>query len=572
MLTRGRVRPATLIAGLVVLLFLLSRFLFLDADLPDFRLSEYSPIDEFAYAVPAFNLYHYGTWTHQLAPWAPVEGWPMNIVQNVLTALTMAVGGYTYMGLRASSVIFALLAFAFIWRISAATAREAVTDRLVSDRTGRLLVAFSVSLLLVDFGSIASARAIEPTISRLAAVGLVVWAVERGWFLSRDQSTSRAAVFGLVCAAAVWLVYIYNLFLLPGALIALIACTFRTGGVRRTIVQAGAFALGAAISTAAYFGAVALVYGQNPADWYRVWIAGYSGSERFGGLSITNVASMLDANLFRFDGPLLLLVLLGLPIFLWWTAQSKRPWALLTVSLLALFILQSAAVADYPYRKFLIVTVFAVPIAITAILRGASYWHWLRARPPRLILGAVYAVLVVIVFVEHLVSTNLGAPLTRLIELAAVLFVAGSAAFLIAPRFLRTPIAAILAVTILLPLAYVDWREIYHRPTYTYRDALIASGQVLNGHVTAGDLSFAMQLYNTSTPVLEGYVYGLTREEYNSDVVRAFTDGHASWLFAYTRPAIRAHWEAEGFRLVETYSIKLPNGWLMGRYAYGPKT
>ena len=102
--TRGVSSSWTLVAWLVVVAaFLVTRFAFLDRDLPPWNLAMYQPIDESAYTIPAFNLHHYGTWTHQDVPWVPLEGSPMNVLQSLVTSWTLGLD-WTYWGFRASSV------------------------------------------------------------------------------------------------------------------------------------------------------------------------------------------------------------------------------------------------------------------------------------------------------------------------------------------------------------------------------------------------------------------------------------------------------------------------------------
>jgi hypothetical protein len=545
--------------------------MYLDADLPDFRISEYSPIDEFFYTLPAFNLLHYVTWTHQLAPWAPVEGWPMNIVQNVVAALTMFFGGYSYWGLRASSVLFALVGFVAIWRLIRSAAQSAVLEGATLARSALVIEGLAVALLLVDFGSLVAARGIEPTVSRFAVIGLLIWSVHRGWLLQPNQGIARSVAFGLIASIAVWFVYIYNLFLLPAVAVALVVCVHRRGSIRRTIAHIAGFMLGAALGTAGYFGIVAVLYNETPLDWYRVWIGAYSNSSRVEGFSFANLASMLDANSFRFDAPLLLLFLLGIPVFVWWTARARRPWAVLILAMLGCFALQSAAVADYPYKKFLILIIFALPIVATGLLRFGQFLRWLRADRRAFVLALIYAAIVVAVWAKHyFIGFRIPADprTTSLVQIAAGLVIAGGMAYALGPRRFRPALVLGLAVTSLVPMAYLDWHQIYGHPTFTYRDSLVAAGRVIDGETTAGDYSLAMQLYNTSTPVLPGYVYGLTNQQYLADVVRAFRERRASWLFADAGSVGRTRWEPRGFVLVETYPIKLPNGEKLGRYAF----
>ena len=93
-----------------IVLFLATRLFLLDRDVPPWPLAYYQPIDEFAYVLPAFNLHHYGTWTHQETPYVPVEGLPLNVLQTVVAAVGVALS-WTYWGLRTSSVLFGLVGF-----------------------------------------------------------------------------------------------------------------------------------------------------------------------------------------------------------------------------------------------------------------------------------------------------------------------------------------------------------------------------------------------------------------------------------------------------------------------------
>ena len=304
--------------------FLVTRLPNLDADVPDWSLTQYSPIDEFAYTVPAFNLHHYGTWVHQAAPWAPVEGPPMNVVQNVAAAASMQLVGYDYWGLRTSSVLFGLIAFL---ALIAVVKRQAADARRVEGVSAKLALAVTLAavvLLLADFSSLLSARIIEPTVTRLAAATVVVYLVSRGTFLGDRQGLLRSGVFGAVVGAAVVFVYIYNLFLLPAALITLACWAYRSGGRSALVRHSIAFIVGVAVVTIGYFVLVYLVYGQTPIEWYRVWIGSFGNSSRTTGLSLAKVLSILDANVFRLDPAFLGLFLVSLPVFAWGIAPADR--------------------------------------------------------------------------------------------------------------------------------------------------------------------------------------------------------------------------------------------------------
>jgi len=119
-------------------------------------------------------------------------------------------------------------------------------------------------------------------------------------------------------------------------------------------------------------------------------------------------------------------------------------------------------------------------------------------------------------------------------------------------------------------LLYADAAFIYRHATFTYRDAQIQVRPVVDGQQTAGGWSFGMQLYNTSRPVVNGYFYGMSRSDYERNVVRMFAEGRASSLFEYVDDETRTQLESLGFRVADTYDILLPRGQILGRYVFAP--
>ena len=131
-MSRTPTRAVIVKAGLAVAFlgaFALTRLVSLDRDLPPWELAQYQPIDEVAYTVPAFNLVHYGAWAHRAAPYAPVEGSPMNVVQSIGAALTLEID-WSYPAFRASSVLFALVAALAMLAVVRDIGRRMRTERL----------------------------------------------------------------------------------------------------------------------------------------------------------------------------------------------------------------------------------------------------------------------------------------------------------------------------------------------------------------------------------------------------------------------------------------------------------
>jgi hypothetical protein len=558
----------------IVIAFLVTRLPYLDADIPVWELTQYSPIDEFGYTVPAFNLVHYGTWVHQAAPWAPVEGLPMNVVENVAAAISMSSVGYDYWGLRASSIAFGLLAFLCM---AAIVRRQVVEAQRVAGVPSWLALAVTsgaVVLLLADFSFILSARIIEPTVTRLAVAAAVVYLVSRGMFLGERHGLMRSGAFGVVIGAAVIFVYIYNLFLLPAALASVAWWAFRSGGWSTVARQATAFLVGVLAIWAIYFALVLGIYGQTPLDWYRVWIGSFAGSARASGISIDKALTVLNGNIFRLDPTFLGLFLASLPVFVWSLVRRPSPTGVLIGSGLIFLVAQTAVVADYPARKGLMLLPFALPIAMTGILLLGPFREWLGMRRWRLMAAGVWLVVALAI---TLLETPLrpvpahGTVLAMIVAGAGVVGVVAIAIVAVARRIgIVLPAMATIGLAVLAPLLYADAAFVYRHATFTYRDAQVEVRPVIDGQLTAGGWSFGMQLYNTSRPVVNGYFYGMSRSDYEHNVVRMFAEGRASSLFAYVNAGTRSHLESLGFRLVDTYDILLPRGQILGRYVFAP--
>jgi len=238
---------------------------------------------------------------------------------------------------------------------------------------------------------------------------------------------------------------------------------------------------------------------------------------------------------------------------------------------LATFVVQAGFVADYPARKFLAILAVVVPIVAAAALDLGAFRAWAIERRWRqaALLGWLAAT-VAITLLEIRFR-----PFGGLIGLSITIAAGVGSAAIVALTLLRgravTAIATTaLALAMLVPIVGADVRFVFRNPAFTYRDAQIAVAPVVNGTTTAGGLSFGMQLYNSSRPVLHGYFFGMTRSEYEQDVVRMFAEGGASSLFDYVDDTPRMRWEALGFSVVETYDITLPRGRVLGRYVFDP--
>ena len=590
---RAPVPTWTLVTGFAaVAAFLVTRFAFLDRDLPPWNLAMYQPIDESAYTIPAFNLHHYGTWTHQDVPWVPLEGSPMNVVQSLVTSWTLALD-WTYWGFRASSVLFGLVAFLAILATARHLVRQAQDERLDLPFPGAAILGAVVLLLLVDFSFLMGGRVVEATIPRLAEVALLLWLVARGTFLGPGHSAARSVALGLLTGLAVGFGYIYNAFMLPGVLLAVgVWAWSRTSrrDVVRHVVLAGA---GMALAIGLYFGWVYLVYGHSPGAWYDTWLSTYRVAGRAATFDLAGLWDLVLGNIFRLDRPLMALSLITLPVFAWWARRSRDPLAITVLALAVAFAAQATVQSDYPQRKMLLLLVFAVPVAVGGLLRLHDFSAWAAAGRARLGAWVAWVGLVTLGTLAlaiprgwnavHRWLDALNPPATSEVMYhvgsIGTLLVGGAIVGLAAlvvmiAGWRRPPVARVAGIVLLLammgPLLAIDRRYVFTHVTTDYRDAMVSVGALPDAAVTAVD-GHAMQLYNDSESVLQGNVFGMTIPEYEAAVVRYFAEGRARWMFAYAGDAGIARWAPLGFRLVETYPMRLPKGRVLGRYEYvGP--
>lgn len=194
---------------LLGLVFMLTRLLFLDADLPPYGIAFYSPIDEGVYGELALNYINYGT----IDPNQVLNGLQFKItgqmINNVMGNLAVWVGlvtlGDNYYGFRVPYVVVNLINTGlFILILN--TLRKVYGKNVKNDVTALLAV---VTYVVFDFIFIMSGRVVEPSAIRTIFVltaFLIVLCV-RNYVL-------KGLALGIVIGVAIAFVYLTNTFLL----------------------------------------------------------------------------------------------------------------------------------------------------------------------------------------------------------------------------------------------------------------------------------------------------------------------------------------------------------------------
>lgn len=496
--------------------------------MPRYSISQLQPIDEFFYAIPAFNLFHHGSLTYQLVPYVSTDGQPINLLQTVLTFLTLSIFGNNYYGMRLASVLAGVVVFVLLFVML----RRVLTSGSNSAKGWAIQAMPLVCLvyLVSDFSFNLAARAADPAISRMLAMVLVAFVVSV-WPVRGVPSTWRGFALGFIGAAAFVYVYAYNAFIIPAVLVALMVEALPWGwrGIARQVI---AGAVGVLVAILSYAGVIYATYGESLLDFYRINIAPFRARLSIHDLIAlipVNFTSFFSTNLFRYDLPILVAFLLALPVFAHRVFKERSSLGIVTASLLVFLGLQSLIAADNGYRRLVVLDPLVVLVVGMAVVNIHQFAASLRSNRLAATATALYIVLAT-VGLYHIIQRQGSAVGPRFEVLSAVcllVLVAALGALMLSRR--RNTIfvvAAIAAVT--LPGAALTAQDVFLDATFHYRDAMVAAAPLLNGQITAGEFSYAFRLYNTSEPFLAvnpSWYSARVRLKYNSDLTRLFAEG-----------------------------------------------
>lgn len=433
-------------------LFLVSRLAFLEADVPRYDVTGYSPVDEFYYNQLAFEVRERTPTLLNFDMDQDLES--RNLAQAYLTALTLGLFGDNYYGVRLPSVLAGLAVFVF-WL------------RLILRRFGLAAAILFGLLLLTDFGFILSNRVAEPTIIRLLATSLVLWYVLKAPAASRPR---MMLTLGFLTAIAWLFVYPTNIFLVPAGFL---VCLMLAPAGRRA-AAAGKYALGGIAGTVLFAAVVLLTFSwtslRDGLD-YAVILYGnrVAADQTIAGITIPfflyNVYLYRAASYFRLSlyfqaFTLLVLALAGVALVQvarssGWCALKKR-WSdariedKVVLIYFASFFALTVVINDYPYRKLALAFPFILYVLFLAIEAISA----LRIR------GALH--------------------------------------------LRRLALAGLIPVVVMAALHSFDL--IYARPAYAYRDAM-RSLRALDREYVIGGLSTVFRGYNGYRTYLKPYMY-----------------------------------------------------------------
>lgn len=573
----GKLTPAILL-GLLIL-FLISRFVYLDRDLPSSVICSYIAIDELYYTEPAFNLYHYGETIHNIVPFVQERLEPRNILENIMTFFPLSFLGNNYYGLRSASVLAALIIFILLFLIL----RKIINNNIRGEngqelKTRSYLLYFIMAYLLCDFSFLMAGRVAEPTIFRMLAMVILIYIASLP-FLAGNLECSRYSLFlGFLSFAAVVFVYIYNTFVFCAFALSVFIWAYKSG-LKNAVKQLIFFLIGSALCFLVYQWFINAVYHCSILEAYQFLIPyqnrmglGAGPADRIGSY-LVNIIFLFLTNIFRFNIIFLFIFLLSLPIFIRKIKAEYNNFDILIFNLVLFLILQSIVINDYPLRKLIIL----FPLAVIVITTGYTYFtehreEFIHTGPGRQFINrsgvaaGIISLLVTALYLSPRLAGESISVVGDFMYLNCGIFIAISITLLVAylsAAYIPKAVIISCMILMLLPSIYLDGKYVYFNRTYYFRDAMIAMGESVNGQITAGGCSFGFRLYNESIPVLDFYSTKNSTEKrllFDNNFDRIFAEGIGTCSIAYTddnpdAPVGSDYMDQHGLKLAEKFEL-----------------
>ncbi len=565
-LLRNNDKKRYLILALLTILFILTHIIYLESDLPFVGITLYYQVDEMYYNNGAFNTYHYGNPVQQLVSFLPPDDVPTRIVPELFTLLGLLLFGNNYYGLRMPSLFAAVLVFALLSSIivnafrqknQSLMAMEAHTSgNLFANGTFRmqLMVFFTLLMyMLTDFAFLNASRISEPTIIRMLVMTIFIYACSQMKPAS-FRSVKAIFILGFLASCAVLFVYIYNLFIY--AALALLVFFYNYIEDRRIPIKViFLFILGTLAGIGLFSAVSSLLFEQSIIDYFAV-MAPFS-SRLASGVSdtsfihnlIRNFAGIFITNFFRYNPAILFIFLIALPPFLYKAYSEKQVLDVFASLLLGFLFFQTLVINDYMFRKLIILMPLVIIVIFEAFIIRKEFAAQLTKSKMKYRAFRYYWLIFTSFAVMFSFALSIWpAALQTMVVLPEDVSIINIAVFIIVFMLitgyfwnrLDRSLLIMSLILLLIPNIYMDYKYVYSRPTFHFKEIMVDMGQYTNDNITAGGFSYAFRLYNTSIPVLDSYSYYYPKDEeskyQHEDYARLFDEGIARYSIAMELP------------------------------------
>lgn len=153
---------------ILLLLYAITRLLFIDMDLPPWERMTYQTVDELYYAQPAYE------WL--LVDRADFEHRPFNLIQNTIVALSALTFGWSYASIRMGSFVLGGFGLALIYMACMTVANR---SKLKGKLTRNIIFIIPGLIFVFNIGFYYSTIVLEPSIAVATYTAAIIFALSR---------------------------------------------------------------------------------------------------------------------------------------------------------------------------------------------------------------------------------------------------------------------------------------------------------------------------------------------------------------------------------------------------------
>lgn len=464
------------------------RVVSLDADMPNWNLAMYTPMDEGPYAMQAIRFARpelvkavEALGTEGVKEWNSA----CCFLLTLFTTVSMKIFGNNYYGMRMGTVtasfIIVIIVLKIIWKY-------------VDQKKRRVAVLFVGLVMAFNFSFLLASRVVEPSIFRSLLVMLV-----GVWVFSENGNDRNYLILGVLSTLCVIWGYVTNVFIFIPSAVLLIEELVNKKGKGAKIV--GHFICGCVAALAIGEGIMYLVQGRTFIDDTIRVVFGHE-TKRIAmtdSMIIDNGKQILRSNMFAYNITFFVLSFLGI-MYCTYTGIREKNRQKLWVGVTAIaFFLQSLFTSDFLYRKC--VVIFPVLVLSIAILFAED--KLLKHRKCAVVLTAIISLLGIYGAYKRISDLDT----SDMADNFKILFycILGISLLLMVMNFIymkKIMIAFVIAAMI-LPDLFMDYSYIV-KANKTEKEAMVKLGEIVGENYILG-YGYSYCLYNDIIPVSNAY-------------------------------------------------------------------
>ena len=542
---------------LIGLMILFSfRIMHLDADVPNWGITHYMPIDEGSYSLMALNKYDFGTVdpSYLFDGEAPYVSSQLrnNLIGNVCTYISLRIFGDNYYGLRIPSVLYALIVFSgTIWILNFIR-RKYTGDVTSKENKFNIFILLLLSLLLVcDFDLLVSSRVCENSLLRsvFVVLSIIVCCIYDG-----NSLFKKYFLLTFIATISVFLVYITNAFLgLAIALSVLIEClVYKKGNFFKAFggcITGGLTAL--FLSEIYYFfvwdsfsfenmiQTIKAFQKSNAYNYYEAATSIYSLFDR--------TVSFISSDITLYNLPIYFLFMLTGIIAITKIYMSKNSILTYNIVVLVAFYIQTLCAEDMIIKKFLVVYPCILILLYFGIISIKDYFRAYKQlnKSKRILVQSgylIYSLLCMCVTYKIYSFRRYGLVDDTTLDFEKkdfeILFYVVIAIIVVFTVFMilniiykQDKLKHICIITLLMLAigcnVQFSYKYVFKSPTYSEKQVMIDLGEIVGNDYVIGEYANGYRLYNE--------VKSIPLSSYEN--IKKFIEAHPDyWYFDYYFP------------------------------------